>query len=201
MEKLENERSQLPNSADLDCAIETLADAQRLLDTAAAEAHRRTEFEQQAKRTLGMQDAQCRDCCRGLPYVRSEDAYEEAQAAVEEYSDQLNEINRSHVQGQASQQRYEEIEADLAIEYDRISAQKNVNAANEEDLKKTQAVIQEIEAYLARPENVDRARRIQELDDLIQSKDQEEREAENQCVALTARIDGIQAEIQRPMGF
>lgn len=197
MDKLRLEWTQLPNSADLDCAIETLADAQRLLDSAAAEVQRRTEYELQAKRTLGIQDNHCRDCCRSLPYERTEDAYEEAQAAVEEYSIQLNEINKSYAHLQASQQRYDEIEADLATEYDRSSEQKKVNAASEWNLKKTQAVIQEIEAYLARPENVDRARRIQELDDLIHRQDLEERDAGNQCFKLTAEIDAVKADIQR----
>ena len=158
---------------------------------------RRTELEQQAKRTLGIQDNHCWDCCRSLPYTRREDAYEEAQAAAQEYSDQLNAINSSLAYLQASQQRYDEIEADLATEYDRSSEQKKVNAATEWNLKKSQAVIQEIEAYLARPENVDRARRIQELDELIQRQDQEERDAENQCFKLTAEIDAVKADIQR----
>lgn len=196
-EKLQFEWEQLPNSADLDCAIETLADAQRLLDAATAEMQRRTELERQAKRDLGIQDNHCRDCCRSLPYMRREDAYEEAQAAVEEYSDQLNAINSSLVYLQASRQRYDEIEADLATEYDRSSEQKKVNAATEQNLKKSQAVIQAIEAYLARPENVDRARRIQELDEIIQRQDQDERDAGNQCFKLAAEIDAVKADIQR----
>lgn len=196
-ERLQSEWTLLPNSADLDCAIETLADAQRLLDAAAAETQRRKESEQQARRTLGILDNQCRDCCCSLPYVRREDAYEEAQDAAQEYGDQLSEINSSLVQLQVSQQRYDDIEADLATEYDRSSEQKKVNAASEWNLKKTQAVIQEIEAFLARPENVDRARRIQELDDLIQKQDQEERNAENQCYKLAPEIDAVKADIQR----
>lgn len=197
VERLQSEWTLLPNSADLDCAIETLADAQRLLDAAAAETQRRRESEQQARRTLGILDNQCRDCCRSLPYARREDAYEEAQDAAQEYGDQLNEINSSLVQLQASQQRYDDIEADLATEYDRSSEQKKVNTASEWNLKKTQAVIQEIEAYLARPENVDRARRIQELDDLIQREDQAERDAEKQCITLTVEVNAVKADIQR----
>lgn len=197
MDKLQFEWDQLPSSADLDCAIETLADAQRLLDAAAAETQRRTELEQQARRTLGIQDNHCRDCCRGLPYARREDAYVEAQDAVEEYGDTLNEISRNHAYQQASQQRYDDIEADLATEYDSFSDQKKVNTDNELNLKRIQAVIQEIEAYLARPENVDRARRIQELEDLIRRQDQEERDAEKQCAALTVSISAVETDIQR----
>ena len=196
-EKLQFEWKQLPNTADLDCAIETLADAQRLLDAATAEMQRRTESEQQAKRALGIQDNQCRDCCRSLPYQRTEAAYTEAQDAVEEYSEKLNQISKIHAQLQASQQRYDDIEADLATEYDRRSDQKKVNTDSGLKLKRIQAVIHEIEAFLARPENVDRARRIQELDDLIQNQDKEERDAEKQCITLNAKIDAATADIQR----
>lgn len=197
VEGLQSEWNDLPNSEHMDCAIEILAEARRLLDAAAAETQRRAEAEQQAKRALGIQDSQCRDCCRGLPYARREDAYEEAQDAAQEYGDQLNEINSSFAHLQASRQRYDDIEADLATEYDRSSEQKKVNTACEWNLKKTQAVIQEIEAYLARPENVDRARRIQELDDLIQRQDQQERDAEKQCITLTVETDAVKADIQR----
>ena len=197
LEKLQQEWTQLPNTADLDCAIETLADAQRLLDLAVKETQQRRELEQQAKRTLGILDNQCRDCCRSLPYQRTEADYTEAQDAVEEYGDQLNQISKSHAQLQASQQRYDDIKADLDTEYDRRSAQKKVNADSELNLKRIHAVIHEIEAFLARPENVNRAQRIQELDELIQKQDQEERDAEKQCITLNAKIDAATADIQR----
>ena len=197
LEKLQLEWAQLPNTVDLDCAIETLLDAQRVLDSAVAETRRCYESEQQAKRTLGVQNSHCLDCCRTLPYERTEAAYEEAQAAAEEYSEQLNDIHNNHARLQASQQRYEEIDGDLSIEYDRLSEQKKVNSASELNLKKIQAVIQEIEAYLSRPENIDRARRIQELDDEIHRQDQIERDAEKQCVKLTADIDAVNVDIQR----
>lgn len=197
LEKLQHEWAQLPNTADLDCAIETLADAQRLYDLAAKETQRHRELEQQAKRKLGILDNQCRDCCRSLPYQRTEAAYTEAQDAVEEYGNQLNQISKSHAQLQASQQRYDDIEADITTEYDRSSKQKKVNSESELALKKIQAVIDEIEAFLARPENVDRARRIQELNDVIQSQDQQERDAEKQYAALTEKIDAVEKDIQQ----
>lgn len=197
LEKLQHEWAQLPNTADLDCAIETLADAQRLYDLAAKETQRHRELEQQAKRNLGILDNQCRDCCRSLPYQRTEAAYTEAQDAVEEYGNQLNQISKSHAQLQASQQRYDDIEADITTEYDRSSKQKKVNSESELALKKIQAVIDEIEAFLARPENVDRARRIQELNDVIQSQDQQERDAEKQYAALTEKIDAVEKDIQQ----
>ncbi len=200
LEKLQSEWEQRPNATDLDCAIETLADAQRSFDSAAAETRKYSEAEQQAKRTLGIQNSNCLELCRMLPYERTEAAYEEAQAAAEEYSEQLTEINSNQTHLQASRQRYDEIEVDLSIEYDRLSQQKIVNSANELNLKKIQAVIQEIEAFLSRPENVDRARRIQELDAEIERQDQTERNAENQCTKLTAEMDAVKIDIQRHNG-
>lgn len=197
LEKIQLEWTQLPNTTDLDCAIETLTDAQRLLDAAVAETRRCAESEQQAKRTLGIQNSHCLDCCRALPYERTEAAYEEAQAAAEEYGEHLNDIHNNYAYLQASQQRYDDIDVDLSVEYDRLAEQKKVNSSNELNLKKIQAVILEIEAYLSRPENIDRARRIQELDAEIQRQDQSEREAEKQCIKLTADIDAVNADIQR----
>lgn len=196
LDKLQLEWKGLPDTADLDCAIETLADAQRLLDSAAAETRRRSELEQQARRTLGIQDSQCRERCRGLPYARTEDAYEEAQASAEEYNDKLSEISQNRTHLQASKLLHDEIQNDLATEYDRCSVQKKTNAECELNLKKIQAVIQEIEAYLARPEIIDRVRRIQELDAEIQQQEQAEREAEIQCIRLTAEMDTVDADIR-----
>lgn len=197
LEKLQFEWALLPNTTDLDCAIETLVDAQRLLDAAVAETRRCAEFEQQAKRTLGIQNSHCLDCCRALPYERAEAAYEEAQSAAEEYGERLNDIHNNYAYLQAFQQRYDDIDVDLSVEYDRLSEQKKVNSASELNLKKIQAVILEIEAFLSRPENIDRARRIQELDAEIQRHDQVERDAENQCVRLRTEIDAVHADIQR----
>lgn len=197
LEKIQFEWTQLPNTTDLDCAIETLVDAQRLFDAAVAETRKCAESEQQAKRTLGIQNSHCLDCCRALPYERTEAAYEEAQAAAEEYGAQLNDIHNNYAYLQASQQRYNDIDMDLSVEYDRLAEQKKVNSSNELNLKKIQAVILEIETYLSRPENIDRARRIQELDAEIQRQDHAEREAEKQCIKLTADIDAVNADIQR----
>lgn len=197
LEKIQFEWTQLPNTTDLDCAIETLVDAQHLFDAAVAETRRCAESEQQAKRTLGIQNSHCLDCCRALPYERTEAAYEEAQAAAEEYGEQLNDIHNNYAYLQASQQRYNDIDMDLSVEYDRLAEQKKVNSSNELNLKKIQAVILEIETYLSRPENIDRARRIQELDAEIQRQDHAEREAEKQCIKLTADIDAVNADIQR----
>lgn len=197
LEKIQFEWTQLPNTTDLDCAIETLVDAQRLFDAAVAETRKCAESEQQAKRTLGIQNSHCLDCCRALPYERTEAAYEEAQAAAEEYGAQLNDIHNNYAYLQASQQRYDDIDMDLSVEYDRLAEQKKVNSSNELNLKKIQAVILEIETYLSRPENIDRARRIQELDAEIQRQDHAEREAEKQCIKLTADIDAVNADIQR----
>lgn len=197
LEKIQFEWTQLPNTTDLDCAIETLVDAQRLFDAAVAETRKCAESEQQAKRTLGIQNSHCLDCCRALPYERTEAAYEEAQAAAEEYGEQLNDIHNNYAYLQASQQRYDDIDMDLSVEYDRLAEQKKVNSSNELNLKKIQAVILEIETYLSRPENIDRARRIQELDAEIQRQDHAEREAEKQCIKLTADIDAVNADIQR----
>lgn len=197
LEKIQFEWTQFPNTTDLDCAIETLVDAQRLFDAAVAETRKCAESEQQAKRTLGIQNSHCLDCCRALPYERTEAAYEEAQAAAEEYGAQLNDIHNNYAYLQASQQRYDDIDMDLSVEYDRLAEQKKVNSSNELNLKKIQAVILEIETYLSRPENIDRARRIQELDAEIQKQDHAEREAEKQCIKLTADIDAVNSDIQR----
>lgn len=137
------------------------------------------------------------ECCRGLPYARTEAAYEEAQDAAEEYGEQLNDIHHNYADLQASQQRYVDIDEDLSVEYDRLSEQKKVNSANELNLKKIQAVILEIETYLSRPENIDRARRIQELDAEIHRQEQMKHDAEMQCVRLGAEIDAVNADILR----
>lgn len=197
IERLQAEWDALPNPTDLDCAIETLTEAQRELAAAAAETRKCTEAERQSKAVLNQQDNHCRSCCRGLPYERTEEAYEAAQAAAEEYGEQLTEISKDLTLLQAAKQRYEDMDIQLADAYDRLDKLKKINAGNELELQRTQAVIQEIAAYLALPENMDRARRIQQLNDEIQSQDQTERDAEKECAGLTERIKAVQADLKR----
>ncbi len=197
VEQLKLEWNQLPNTTDLDCAIDMLITASRSYDNAVAEQQKRAEAEQKEKRRLGLLEQQCRNCCRGLPYERSEEAYEEAQYTAEEYGDQLNELSKHQIELQAARQRYDSLEDRLAEEYDRKAVQRKVNEDQQLILEKTRAVIQEIEAFLSRPENIDRARRLHELDEEIAQQEKTEREAENQCTRLSERINASKNELQR----
>lgn len=196
LETIQEEWAQLPDTADLERAMETLADAQRSLELAAVQVGKCGEAEQQARNALRICEDQCRECCRTLPYERTEEAYEEAQDTAEEYEAQLLEIHDNCAALQVSRQRCDEIEEALSVERDRLSTQKKVNASNERALDIIRATIQEIEAYLARPENAHRARRIQELEAEMQKQDQAHRDAEIKCVQLEADGKRVQMEVQ-----
>lgn len=197
VEQLNLEWQQFPNTADLDCAIDMLAAASRSYDNAVAEKQKRWETEQRAKRHLALLEQQFRSCCRGLPYERSEEAYEEAQYIAEEYGDLLNKLGKHQTELQAARQRYDYLNEQIATEYDYRAAQQSANKSQQLILEKTRAVIQEIEAFLARPENIHRANRLRELDEEIARQTVIEQEADKQCIRLTERIEANKSELQR----
>ena len=83
--RLKEERKLLPVAVDMDHALEMLAQAQEELFEAEAQKERCLDQERSAKQAAARIEQQSRELSRGLPYMRTEEAYEEALDAAESY--------------------------------------------------------------------------------------------------------------------
>ena len=93
---LQEEREQLPPATELDQALEILAQAQESFSAAQAKKERCLDQERAAKQAVARVEQQIREGSRGLPYLRAEEAYEEALDAAESYQALLGALGVSY---------------------------------------------------------------------------------------------------------
>ena len=94
--RLQEEREQLPPATELDQALEILAQAQESFSAAQAKKERCLDQERAAKQAVARVEQQIREGSRGLPYLRAEEAYEEALDAAESYQALLGALGVSY---------------------------------------------------------------------------------------------------------
>lgn len=185
---LEEERSLMPTTADLDQALDMLAGAHRTVELAEVEVKKWEAEVQSAKRKLGDLEQNSRALSAGLPYIRTVAAYEDARETAEGY------VGILHIlRGDCEELRY----ALLASEQteDAIEQRRDSMSRQEYDLRQTKKLlevarskVQELQAYLSCPENQARAVRLQELKREITNQDARFYEAREKCARLDAEI-------------
>ena len=193
---LEEEWQNCPGSKDLDAAIETLNDANRNLNGAQADAQAKNVQYQQAKQEYDRLETWCREQCRGLPYARTRDGYREAMDAWSDYSEVLNRLEQKLQMHQSIQRRYEELEEELEQDNDQWADRRRAVNLSRQELEKTKAVIQELQTFLDRPENAERARRIRELEAERQRQENAERTAAGECIRLSTTLQNLAQRIR-----
>ena len=152
--RLKEEREQLPAVVDLDHALEMLAQAQEELSEAEARKERCLDQERSAKQVVALLEQQSRELSRGLPYMRTEEAYEEALNAAEILSG---------VAGLAGElataicfhaaDAVEWTEDRIAELRDQADTQSRTNAQTRKQMEVSQARVRVIQEFLSRPEN------------------------------------------------
>ena len=80
---------------------------------------------------------------------------------------------------------------------DHVADQRKANEAVQRSLQVSQSSAKELQAYLDRPENQARVRRLMELDQEIDHQNQENRSAEKACVRLETELENSAEAITR----
>ena len=184
LEQLELERAQMPTAEELDQALALLEQARNALRRAEEEQARRQDEQQRAKAAWAALDQESRSCTTGLPYARTTTAYEEGREAAASYREAYNLLKeKQQALGYAtlSMEREEDI---IAEQRDQADDKRKANDRLRGTLSVQQAAVGELRAFLERPENQARARRLTELEEEIRHQDAENRDAEKQCIRL-----------------
>lgn len=187
LEQLQKEREQLPVALDLDHALQMLAQAQKALAEAAAEKEQRLEQERSAKQTAARIEQQSRDLSRGLPYMRSEETYEEALDAADSYQALMGTLAIHHSRFLFAARAAASTEDRIAELRDQASAQSKANLQTQKQRDLAQARVQAIQVFLDRPENQTRTRRRTELEQEIEQQRTLQQSAGTQCGVLEER--------------
>ena len=197
LESLKDERSQFPVAKDLDYALEMLAQAKKVLADADAEKERCLNRERLAKQAVARMEHQSRELSRGLPYIRTAEAYGEALDAAENYQALLSELGVSHNKLIFLSRAVISSEDRIAELHDQADTRNQDNLQIKNQLEISQVRIRSIQEVLERPENQERQRRRTQLEQEIQYQQKRGQEAEKEYVRLEERLQGLQNSLRK----
>lgn len=189
LRELREEREQMPAAVDLDYALEMTAQARRTLEDAEAERERRLIQERTAKNSLNGLEQEVRAASAGLPYALTVPAYEEARTAAEEYQGLLEQLESQWNELCYAAGAVRNMEDTIENEREQADTTQQLNRALQGELEMNRAAAGELRAFLDRPENQARAKRLEELEREIERQDGENRDAERKCVQLTEQLN------------
>lgn len=185
---LAREREQMPTAEELDQALALLEQSRRALQLAEEEKDQRDSIEQEAKKALAVLEQRILGQSAGLPYERTLSAYEEAQEAAAGYQDALSDLDSSRQRLGHSLDSMQREQDWIDEQRDQADSRKRENDAIQGRFSVSQASAQELRDFLNQPENQARARRLAELDQEINTQDQENRNAREQCARLEEKL-------------
>lgn len=194
---LRDERSRFPVAEDLDYALEMLAQSKKALAEAEAEKERCLSKERLAKQGVTRIEQQSRELGRGLPYMRTAEAYEDARDCAEAYQALLNMLGVSHNKLLFSSKAIVSSEDRIAELHDQASARKKDNLQIQKQLEVSQTRIQSIQEILNRPENREREQRRTQLEQEIQHQQERKQLAKTQHAVLGERRQNLQISLQQ----
>lgn len=197
LERLEQERSHMPTAEELDQALSLVDQTGRELRQAEEEQKQRLAAEQKAKKIWSALEEECRSLSAGLPYERTVSDYEEVQEAAAGYQEILNDLEHRRQNLEYTVRSMESEQDNIDEQRDQTADQRKSNETVQSLLCVSQSTIEELQAYLDCPENQARARRLADLEDEIQEQDQENRNAENECVRLKTELKSSEETIAR----
>ena len=184
LEQLKEEREQLPVALDLDHALEMLVQAQKALSEAEAEKERRLEQERAAKQAVAQLERQSRELSMGLPYMRTEEAYEEALDSADHYQGLMSTLTICHSKFIFAARTVVSTEERIAELREQASAQSRSNAQIQNQIDVSLSRIQAIQAFLEQPENQAKAQRRTELNQEMDAQQKRMTDAKRQYAVL-----------------
>lgn len=163
LEKLQEEYQKLPGFSEINAALDRERECEYKLQRTCEECGKKEAQEQQLIFKKNQQYQTMLQKCKPFPYGRTEEAYEEASDALEEYSRIWQEIRQAMLQLQTAQENLR-TEKDRNVQSEQLMddafAEKRSWSTKE---KESEIQIRQFEEYLNRPEIAEKADRLKQL--------------------------------------
>lgn len=183
MKALEKEYKSLPQSDDLDQALDIVREARYDYDKAKEEQCRKDKELQRVLQHKKECEQKIIERCKPLPFIRTVEAYEEALDSGEDFREQLIRLESEIGRYQAAETNYRHTEERIDREEELINDLDIQAGKYGRELVLFNAEIQSLQAFLNSPENLERASKLDRL-----KKDLTERrstlEENNQRIAV-----------------
>lgn len=163
LEKLQEEYQKLPGFSEINAALDQERECEYKLQRTCEECGKKEAQERQLIFKKNQQYQTMLQKCKPFPYGRTEEAYEEANDALEEYSRIWQEIRQAMLQLQTAQENLR-TEKDRMVQSEQLMddafAEKRSWSTKE---KESEIQIRQFEEYLNRPEIAEKADRLKQL--------------------------------------
>ena len=185
---LAEEYQRLPGFQKLDDALEKERECGLRLALICADFEKKISEERKAEAQKKAQYQIVMQQCRPFPYGRTEEAYEEAAEALEEYVHILQELRQNLLQIRAERSNHmteEDRIARLEEILDDAFVEKRGHTTN---IKKYELQISQLEEYLNRPDIVEKASRLKQLREELKEIEAERETRKEELAALSERL-------------
>lgn len=188
LEKLQEEYQKLPGFSEINAALDREREWEYKLQRTCDEYGKKEAQERQLILKKNQQYQTMLQKCKPFPYGRTEEAYEEANDALEEYSRIWQEIRQAMLQLQTAQENLR-TEKDRNVQSEQLMddafAEKRSWSMKEEESK---IQIRQFEEYLNRPEIAEKADRLKQLKKELEEIGTESDTLKEELVILGERL-------------
>lgn len=188
LEKLQEEYQKLPGFSEINAALDQERECEYKLQRTCEECGKKEAQERQLILKKNQQYQTMLQKCKPFPYGRTEEAYEEANDALEEYSRIWQEIRQAMLQLQTAQENLR-TEKERKVQSEQLMddafAEKRSWSTKEEESK---IQIRQFEEYLNRPEIAEKADRLKQLKKELEDIGSESDTLKEELVILGERL-------------
>ncbi|WP_368271053.1 TIGR02680 family protein [Enterocloster lavalensis] len=194
LEKLQEEYQKLPGFSEINAALDQEKECEYKLQKTCEEYGKKEAGELQLRLKKSQQYQTVLQKCKPFPYGRTEDAYVEANDALEEYSRVWQEIRHALLQLKTAKENLR-AEKDRIVQneqsMDDAFAEKRSWSTKE---KESEIQIRQFEEYLSRPEIAKKAERLKQLKNELDEIGAERDALKKDLIILEERLRGILEE-------
>lgn len=195
IEILNKEYEGIPKFDDLDEAIEMLREAEYVLKKTCEECKKKEEELDNVTNKSKQVKQNVINSCKDLPYSRKVEEYEEAMESVDEYKEQVRDLEREINYLNTAKLHCSRIEDLIGKEEEAIDdTDLNLNRVNRE-INVYKAEIKKIEEFLNSPENIEIARKLESIKKDLEEKMKKTIDNGTYIAVLDSEITGKQKEI------
>ncbi|MFR4170928.1 MAG: TIGR02680 family protein [Lachnospiraceae bacterium] len=186
--KLQEEYQSLPGFSGLQAALEKEKEWGLKLQLVQSEYNRTKAREEELMQRKNQQYQLVLQKCKPFPYGRTEEAYEEANNALEEYLSLWQKARQNLLQIAAERGSRQAKEDGLAQDEQLLDDAFVEKRDYSTEVKKAEIQISQLEDYLKRPEIAEKAKRLKELREILKNLAEEEKELRESLAVLNDRL-------------
>lgn len=193
LEQLEREYGSVPDFTEIDHALAKEKECELALQMMEQEFTRATEQEQKAAQDKNQAYQVMLQSCKPFPYGRTEQEYDEVLTCIEEYRSLWQESREILFRLVSERSRRSTLQERIEQEEQAMDEALVEKRRYSRSIKEYDIQIRQYEEYLNRPENIEKARRLQELREELTEIEKESATLRETLIRLDEKLQTLRA--------